>query len=211
MNITQLIPRLARNLFRRTHVERDLDAEVRSYSDLLEEEKISNGMSPGDARRSTGVNIGGTEQLKEEIRASRLGARLETILRDIRFGARVLGKNPGFTAVAVLTLALGIGANTAIFSVIESQLWRPLPFPDSECVYQLDTTPPENATSWFGVSGSQFLAWRAEVHAFDSVAGFSYPVGRNFSAGAPDCVHVKYSAARWTDERRSYGKHSRRG
>ncbi len=173
-----------RNLFHRERINRDLDAEVRSYADLLQDEKMSTGMSANEARRASRINMGGPEQLKEEIRANRAGAKLETIFRDVRFGVRMLRKNPGFTAVAVLTLALGIGANTAIFSVIESQLWRPLPFPDSERVYQLDTTPPENATSWFGVSGSQLLSWRSEAHAFDAISGFNYPVGRNFSAGA---------------------------
>ena len=173
-----------RNLFRHNRIERDLDAEVRGYSDLLEQEKLSSGMSASEAKRSTRIDLIGPEQLKEEVRANRAGANLETIFRDVRFGLRVLRKNPGFTAVAVLTLALGIGANTAIFSVIESQLWRPLPFPDSERVYQLDTTPPENASTWFGVSGSQLLAWRSEVHAFDSLGAFNYPAGRNFSAGA---------------------------
>nr|HEV7953435.1 ABC transporter permease [Candidatus Acidoferrales bacterium] len=172
-----------RNFFHREKIDRDLDAEIRSYSDLLQEEKMSNGMSANEAKREARISMIGPEQLKEEIRSVRSGAWLESLWQDLKFGARMLRKNPGFTAIAVLTLALGIGANTAIFSVIESQLWRPLPFPDSERVYQLDTTPPENATSWYGVSGSQLLAWRAEAHAFDAIAGFGYPWGRNFSAG----------------------------
>jgi putative ABC transport system permease protein len=171
------------NLFRHNRIERDLDAEVRSYSDLLEQEKLSAGISASEAKRSTRIDLIGPEQLKEAVRANRAGAKLETIFRDIRFGTRVLRKNPGFTAVAVLTLALGIGANTAIFSVIESQLWRPLPFPDSERVYDIDTTPPGNSTNWFGVSGPQFTAWRTQVHTFDVLGGYDYPVGRNFSAG----------------------------
>jgi len=183
MPLLTRISAATRNLFRRDRAERDLDAEVCSYSDMLEEEKLSAGMSPNEAWRSARMDVGGPEQLKEEVRAIRAGAWLETIFRDVRFGARTLRKNPGFTAVAILTLALGIGANTAIFGVIESQLWRPLPFADSESVYDLDTTPPGNSTNWFGVSGPQFTAWRTEVHTFDVLGGYDYPTGRNFSVG----------------------------
>jgi MacB-like periplasmic core domain len=173
-----------RNLFRHDYLNRDLDAEVSSYSDLLQDEKISAGMSASEAKRSARINIIGPEQLKEEIRSARAGAWLESLWQDLKFGARMLRKNPGFTFVAVVTLALGVGANTAIFSVIESQLWRPLPFPDSERVYALDTMRPDNSTNWFGVSGPQFTAWRAEIHSFDVICGYGDPVGRNFSAGA---------------------------
>jgi putative ABC transport system permease protein len=172
------------NLFHRDRVERDLDAEVHSYSDLLEDEKISTGMNASDARRSARMHLGGPEQLKEEIRAVRAGAWLGSLSQDVRFGVRMLRKNPGFTAVAVLTLALGIGANTAIFSVIESQLWRPLPFPDSERVYQVDSTPLDNSTRWFGVSGPELSEWRMQARSFDVLGGFGDPVGRNFSSGA---------------------------
>src|ERR1039458_2813203 len=111
MSLLNRIRTLASNLFRRENVERDLDAEVRSYSDLLEEEKMANGMNAKDARRSARLDLGSPEQLKEEVRANRAGAWLESLWHDLRFGARSLCKNPGVTAIAILTLALGIGAN----------------------------------------------------------------------------------------------------
>jgi predicted permease len=160
-----------RNLFRREKVEHDLAAEVRSYSDLLEEEKLSGGMNAGEAKRSAHIDMIGPQQLKEEIRGARTGAWLETLAQDLRFAARTLRKNPGFTAIAILTLALGIGANAAIFSLVDAVLLHPLPFRAPNQLVMLWEKPPNFDHNT--ISALTFLDWKDQSRSFQSIAGIS--------------------------------------
>ena len=127
----------ARALFDRKRMEHDLEAELQFHLDRLTEKHIGGGMAPAEAARQARIDVGGITQIKEECRQSWGVSVLETLARDIKYALRVLGKSPGFTTVVVLKLALGIGATSAIFTVIDAVMLRPLPVSDPAALYRI--------------------------------------------------------------------------
>ena len=183
-----LLPRLSslwRNLLHRNRVETELSEELQSYLELLTEAKVREGLRPPEARRAALVELGGVEQVKEKVREVRMGSFISVMVQDVRYGARVLLKSPVFTAVAVLSLALGIGANTAIFSVVNGLLLRPLPYADSERLMAVWHTPPQDSfpgLDRFSVSPGNYLDWKAESRSFEQMAAYEY-AGFSLSTG----------------------------
>ncbi|HEX8180907.1 MAG TPA: ABC transporter permease [Pyrinomonadaceae bacterium] len=159
---------LWRNWFHKAGLEQELDEELRAYTELLTEEKVKAGISAAAARRAALLEVGGMEQVKEQVREVRVGAMLETILKDIRYSIRLLAKHPGFAVVAVLTIALGVGANTAIFSVVNAVLLRPLPFKDPERLVRLSEQSQQGPG--MSIAYPNFKDWRSENTVFAGLA-----------------------------------------
>src|SRR5690349_13778246 len=136
------IPLRLRSLFRRAEADQELDDELRDHLERATEEYIAKGMAPQEARRRVRLDLGGIEQTKEKCRDARRVRWLQDLAQDLRFGLRVLRKSPPFTDIAIATLAIGIGANSAIFAVIENVLLKPLPFPDSAQLVDLGHDVP---------------------------------------------------------------------
>ena len=159
-----------RGLFRRERVIHDIDEELRFHVEMETEANVGRGMAPAEARRAALRSFGNLCAVRDAAYEVRGGGMLESILRDARYGARSLLKNKGFTAVAVLTLALGIGANAAIFGVIDAALLRPLPYPDSERLVKLYAR--DAAGESFSISPADFLEGYARAQVFEHLAAY---------------------------------------
>jgi putative ABC transport system permease protein len=171
------IPLRLRSLFRWAQADQELDDELRDHLERKTEEYLAQGMTQEEAHRRARIDLDGIEQTKEKCRDTRRISWLQDIAQDLRYGLRMFRKSPGFTVVAILTLALGIGANSAIFSVVNGVLLQPLPYPHPEQLVAVARTEPRFDHP-VPVSGPNFLDWRARASQFQSLAGFD---GRGFT------------------------------
>ena len=171
MSIPSRIKSLICSLFRRPQLESQLDEELRAYVEMLIDEKVAAGASYAKARHEALIEVGGEAQVKQAVREGRPGMGLETLIQDVRFALRQLGKSPGFAVVAVLALSMGIGAASAIFSVIDAVLLRPLPFDHQErLVYPYMKSRHGGSTP---SSVPTYLEERAQLKTFAAMAGYS--------------------------------------
>ena len=173
-----ILPRLSslwRNLFRKARKEQELTEELDAYLEILVEQKIIEGLDPAEARRAALIELGGKEQVKEKVREARAGHHLEILWQDLRYGLRTLGRNPGFAAIAALSLALGIGANTAIFSLMDSVLLKMLPVKNPEQLFFIEKAgvPPSSKPS-SNLSHAFFERLRAQRETLAGVCEFGY-------------------------------------
>jgi predicted permease len=196
-----LLRRLAsilRGLVRRDRAERDLNDELQAFVDMAAANTMHEGVSPEEARRLAVLQLGGVEQVKERIRAARHGAWLDDIGRDVCLAWRTCGRSPGFSAVVILTLALGIGANTAIFSLADAVVFRPLPVSDPEGLVVLRQRGPGGDIFPFTSGAAAHLAgsggpWSG-LAAFRPVPATPVTVNGETDLALVQCVSGNYHA-----------------
>ncbi len=178
------IPLRLRSHFRRRHVEHELDEELQYHLEQKTEQYVARGMTPQDARLAALRDMDGLEQHKEACRDTRRVNFVDDLLKDVRFGLRQLQRSPGFTIIAVLTLALGIGANTAIFSMDKSILLSSMPYPQPHQLYVVREDYHQGRQVYPGNvdNGGNFLTWRRECHSFEGIAALE-PESDNLELG----------------------------
>jgi len=182
-------------MLRRERLDRDLDEELRSHIEMRAADNLAAGMSPQAARYEAQKRFGNTALLKEDTRNADIVGWLDVAARDFRYALRMLQRSPGFTAVAVLTLILGIGANTAIFSVINSVLLRPLPYHDPGSLVMVWETNSQHPKPHNTVSPPNFLDWQTRNTVFSDMAYIADVRNNLTGIGDPEEVVVQAVSA----------------
>lgn len=172
-----------RDVTARKEQEADLDEELKFHLAMQEQNNLQTGMSSQDARRSALIEIGGAEQIKEQVRSERFGFWFETILKDATYGLRMLRKTPAITSVSLITLSLAIGACTALFSIFYTVLLSPLPYPQPDQLVQIWDTNLSKSISQIGVNAVNVQDWRKRASGLNGIAAY-YTMGRTLTSGS---------------------------
>ncbi|MEO7359739.1 MAG: ABC transporter permease, partial [Gemmatimonadaceae bacterium] len=172
MSLISQVKAGARNLTDRAVVEAELDEELRTYAELLIAQHIKDGMPRDDAHAAAMRKIGSIEYVKDEVRDVRSGMLIENTTRDLRHGLRMLQRSPGFAFIAILTIALGIGATSAIFSVINAVALKPLAYPASNQLLFITSTFPRMGFDKFWVSPPEYFELKERAQSYTGVAAY---------------------------------------
>jgi hypothetical protein len=178
--------------FRRRQLENELDEELRTHLNMAAADRVDRGEPPAKAAAAARREFGNHALIRETTRQMWGWTRLELVLRDVKFALRQLRRNPGFTAIAVLSLGLGVGANTAIFSLVKAMLLAPLPYPEGNRLVMVWEDVPRWDIPRNTPAPANFLDWREQNHVFEGMAAF---VGGLFGdvaltgAGGPEQIH----------------------
>ena len=166
------LPARVRAIVQPTRLERDLDDELSFHVAMQTQANLRAGMSEAEARRRARLAIGGIEQVKERSRDARPLRWARDVMQDLRYTERSLRRAPGFTVVAVVTLALGVGVNTALFSIVSAVLLRPLPYPEAERLVRIWTSQPQIGLPRSGTALPDYRAWRDQNRTFTDLGAF---------------------------------------
>ena len=178
--------------FFRRHRDGDLEDELQFHLDMTEQQLRRSGMSDADARREARRRMGGTTQVIEAYRDQRGLPFAETVLQDLRYGLRTLWHAPGFTTAAVITLALGIGATTAIFTIINALIVRPLPLHEPHALVWLRETNPARKITQFSVSYANYVDWRDRSQSWEALAASGNRSVNLIARGNPERLRAQF-------------------
>jgi len=188
---------LLRNLLRRRQVEEELDEEVRAWFEIVTQRGVDRGLTLEDARRAARLEFETPEQVKQNVREERMGASVDTLLQDFRYAWRVLRKSPGFTFFAVLTIALALGANAAIFSLVDGVLLKSSGYPEPERIVQLWEKPPRGLRN--GIAAANYIDWTRQSKSFESMAAVTGATMSYSGGGEPRSLRAALVSAPYFD------------